>query len=60
MQFDCGLDDYFIDSNRLFSQQLNSSNIPHVFLEYEGTHNNKIAERVEDYVLPFFSAVFSD
>ena len=29
--------------------------IPHYYEEYEGDHTNRIAERIEMHVLPFFS-----
>jgi hypothetical protein len=29
--------------------------IPHSFEEYDGDHTNKVRERIEVHVLPFFS-----
>lgn len=34
---------------------LKPNQIPHTFEEYEGDHSNKIPERVETRMLPFFS-----
>ena len=40
---------------RQLDQVLGQFDIPHVFELYEGNHVNKIAERMESKVLPFFS-----
>ena len=43
-------------STTLFSKALAERNIPHVFEVYAGgDHGNKIRERMETRVLPFFS-----
>jgi len=62
VRFDCGSSDFLknlIGQNRLFSQQLTSAGIPHVFEEYEGDHTSAIVQRMETKVLPFFSEVLS-
>jgi hypothetical protein len=33
--------------------------VPHVFETYEGDHSNRVPQRVEQNVLPFFSANLS-
>jgi hypothetical protein len=33
--------------------------IPHTFDTYEGDHGNRIAERLEQHVLPFFSTTLA-
>jgi len=57
IQFDCGLSDLFIDATQSFDSALTAENIPHTFLTYPGDHFNKIPERVEDHMLPFFSEI---
>lgn len=52
---DIGLDDGLITSNRVLVERLNRFGIPHTFETYDGDHGNRIAERIEQYVLPFFS-----
>ena len=62
IQFDVGTNDSdagFITGNRNFSQALNDLGIPHTFEEYDGDHTNKLAERIETKLLPFFSANLS-
>ena len=44
---------------RTLDQILRQYEIPHAFEIYEGTHTNRIAERLETKVLPFFSANLS-
>ena len=38
-----------------FSRLLSESRIPHSFEVYQGDHRNRIRERVETKVLPFFA-----
>ena len=60
IQFDCGTsDEYFYDGNVGLSQALSENGIEHVFQEYNGDHYNKVTERIESKVLPFFSATLS-
>ncbi len=58
IQFDCGTSDelYLNTSNVTFSSALTQYGIDHVFEEYTGDHQNKIAERIKMKLLPFFSA----
>jgi len=39
----------------LFSKALAERGIPHIFEIYDGTHEDKIKERLEKKVLPFLS-----
>jgi len=55
IQLDCGTLDGLISVNRALSQALNDAGISHVFEEYPGYHGNKIRQRMETKVLPFFS-----
>lgn len=62
VRIDCGSSDTLSDligQNRMFSQALTDANIPHVFEEYDGNHTNRIRQRIEQKVLPFFSEVLS-
>jgi len=54
--FDAGDKDQPIAKNigRL-NEALNASSVPHLFVIYEGDHLNRIAERIETEVLPFFN-----
>jgi len=54
--FDAGDKDTAIASTtRTLDAMLTSYDVPHVFEIYEGNHVNRIADRVEQHVLPFFS-----
>jgi len=52
---DIGRQDSLITSNEVFVEQLRRFEIPHSYETYEGTHGNRIHERLEQQVLPFFS-----
>ena len=54
-----GLQDGLIGDNKAMSDVLTSYGIEHVYETYEGNHTNKVAERYETRVLPFFSKVLS-
>jgi enterochelin esterase-like enzyme len=50
-----GTQDGLIRDNKQISDVLTSYGIDHVYETYEGNHTNKVAERYETRVLPFFS-----
>jgi enterochelin esterase-like enzyme len=50
-----GTQDGLIGDNKQISEILKSYGIDHVYETYEGDHVNKVAERYETRVLPFFS-----
>lgn len=50
-----GLQDGLIGVNREISDVLNAYGIGHIYETYEGNHTNRVAERYETRVLPFFS-----
>ena len=50
-----GTQDGLIGDNKQISDVLTSYGIDHVYETYEGNHTNKVAERYETRVLPFFS-----
>jgi hypothetical protein len=52
---DVGLQDGLAASNQQFSDVLTGYGIAHSFETYEGDHTNRVAERFELAVLPFFS-----
>jgi S-formylglutathione hydrolase FrmB len=52
---DIGLQDNLITSNRVLVEAMTRYGIPHTFETYEGDHGNRIPQRLEEKVLPFFS-----
>jgi S-formylglutathione hydrolase FrmB len=52
---DIGLQDGLITSNQVFVDRLARFGIPHTYETYEGDHGNRIPQRLEEKVLPFFS-----
>lgn len=52
---DIGTKDPFIRSNRELHAAMTKLRIPHFYEEYDGDHINKVRERIELNVLPFFS-----
>jgi len=52
---DIGLQDNLITGNRLLVERMTAFGITHTFETYEGDHGNRIADRLEQHVLPFFS-----
>jgi S-formylglutathione hydrolase FrmB len=56
---DIGLQDGLITGNRLLVERMTAFGIKHTFETYEGDHGNKVHERLEHHVLPFFSKYLS-
>jgi S-formylglutathione hydrolase FrmB len=56
---DIGLQDGLITGNRLLVEAMTRYGIAHTFETYEGDHGNRIPQRMEEKVLPFFSAQLS-
>ena len=54
---DVGLQDGLLGANEALRDVLEAYEIPHSFETYEGDHTNRVAERYEMHVLPFFSDV---
>ncbi len=52
---DIGDRDPFVTTNRQLADALTRLDVPHTFEVYEGDHGNRIRERFEMNVLPFFS-----
>ena len=52
---DIGLQDNLITSNKVLVEAMTRYGIAHTFETYEGDHGNRIPQRLEEKVLPFFS-----
>jgi S-formylglutathione hydrolase len=52
---DVGTKDNLIGSNQRMHEALTRLRIPHYYEEYDGDHTNKVRERVERNLLPFFA-----
>jgi S-formylglutathione hydrolase FrmB len=52
---DIGLQDTLLNGNRDLDAALTRLGIPHTYETYEGDHTNRVRERFETKVLPFFS-----
>lgn len=52
---DCGLQDGLITNNKDLDEALMRLGVTHTFETYEGNHTNRVPERFEKKVLPFFS-----
>ncbi|MEP7305220.1 MAG: alpha/beta fold hydrolase [Acidobacteriota bacterium] len=52
---DIGTADTLLASNRRLHEKMTELRIPHFYEEYDGDHTNKVGERLERSVLPFFS-----
>jgi hypothetical protein len=59
IKLDCGLQDGLLAQNRQLVESMAALGVPHVFETYEGDHSNRVPQRVEGSVLPFFSANLS-
>jgi S-formylglutathione hydrolase FrmB len=58
--FDVGRRDQFSHippTNRAFAAALKRNGVKHAFEEYDGDHNDRVPERIEAHLLPFFSRV---
>jgi S-formylglutathione hydrolase len=52
---DIGSKDNLIAANRQLHEAMTRLTIPHGYEEYDGDHTNKVGERIERSLLPFFS-----
>jgi enterochelin esterase-like enzyme len=52
---DIGLQDPLLAANQELHKELTRRRIPHHYEEYEGDHTNKVGERIERNLLPFFA-----
>jgi S-formylglutathione hydrolase len=56
---DVGTKDGLLASNKELEQAMTRFGVAHTYEEYEGDHTNRIADRIEMHVLPFFSNALS-
>jgi hypothetical protein len=56
---DIGTSDSLLASNQEFNRALQRFAITHEYEEYDGDHTNRVAQRLEMNVLPFFSSHLS-
>jgi S-formylglutathione hydrolase len=56
---DIGTKDGLLRSNQELDQAMTRFSVAHIYEEYDGDHTNKVAERIEKHVLPFFAANLS-
>jgi S-formylglutathione hydrolase FrmB len=56
---DIGTKDGLLASNKELDQAMTRFGIAHMYEEYEGDHTNRVGERIETKVLPFFSQTLS-
>ncbi len=52
---DIGLQDTLLASNEVMVARLKRFGVPHTFETYEGDHGNKVMQRLEEKVIPFFA-----
>jgi S-formylglutathione hydrolase len=55
ISIDIGTTDRLLTANRQLHDAMTRLRIPHHYEEYDGDHTNKVRERIELHVLPFFS-----
>lgn len=55
IMMDVGLEDNLLNSNKLMDESLSRLGVVHTFETYDGNHCNRVKERFETKVLPFFS-----
>jgi S-formylglutathione hydrolase len=55
IMLDIGLQDNLIGGNQLLVDAMTRFGIVHTFETYEGDHGNKVPQRLEERVVPFFS-----
>ncbi len=55
---DCGLDDFFLETNREMHRRLLEADIPHEYTERPGEHNDAYWGNAVDYQVVFFSKFF--
>jgi S-formylglutathione hydrolase FrmB len=59
IMIEVGTQDGLAASNRQMDQILSDFGVAHTFETYEGDHTNRVVERIETKVLPFFSSNLS-
>lgn len=59
IMIEVGTQDSLAGSNRQLDQSLTTFQIRHTFETYDGDHTNRVPQRIEQKVLPFFSTTMS-
>jgi S-formylglutathione hydrolase FrmB len=59
IKIDVGNQDGLAASNHQMEETMTALGIPHTFETYEGDHTNRVPQRIEENVLPFFSSNLS-
>ena len=52
---DIGTKDGLLATNKQLEEAMTRFGVQHAYEEYDGDHTNKVFERIEMHVLPFFS-----
>jgi len=58
LTIDSGKNDFYkwiVQGSRYYSRLLNEAGIPYEFVSHDGGHEDRLRERVENHLLPFFS-----
>jgi len=58
IMIDCGLSDFFLETNREMHRQLLAINYPHEYIERPGEHNGEYWSSAADYQVLFFHKYF--
>lgn len=59
IMMDCGTKDTLFGSNNELDQSLTRLGVKHAYETYDGDHTNRLKERWEEHVMPFFGANLS-
>jgi len=60
LAFDMGRADRLLPQSRQMHATLARFGIPHFYEEYDGDHGNRLRERLQEKVLPFFAGYFQE
>lgn len=58
LTIDIGANDYYkwiVHGSRYFAQLLQEARIPYILVEHAGGHEDRLRERIENHLLPYFS-----
>lgn len=62
LTIDIGANDFYrwiVNGSRYFAHLLEAAGIPHSLIEHDGNHEDRLRERVENHLLPFFSELLA-
>jgi S-formylglutathione hydrolase FrmB len=60
LKFDCGVDDFLIDTNRDLHQKLLAQNVAHEYTERPGSHSWEYWQNALPYHMLFFHDIFRE